>query len=63
MRKMSNDEARNVNGGWTIYQCNYCGWQIMVTKCWLLHIKNITQYWSKPRFCPNCALPGSWKAV
>lgn len=63
MRKMSVEQARSMNGGWRIYQCKRCGWRIMVTSCWLLHIYKITQYMVRPSRCPHCGARNSWKQV
>ncbi len=61
MRKLSIDEARSVNGGYTIYECKNCGWQIMVG--WLVWFAGITKYPTKPVYCPNCWADHSWKKV
>ena len=63
MKKMTNEKARSLNGGWKVYQCNYCGWQIMVSTCALLHLVGIVRYSYKPTYCPHCYHRGNWRLI
>ena len=61
MRTVTAEQARSINGGYTIYQCKKCGWQIMVG--WYVWLKGITKYASKPYYCPHCWADHCWKEV
>ena len=61
MRKMTAEQARSTNGGYTIWKCKHCGWRIATGFAYWVFGKN--GYAIKPIRCPHCLYYAGWKKV
>ena len=61
MRKMTAKQARNTNGGYTIWECRRCRIRIGTGIFWWKFGKY--GYAIKPLRCPHCLCNASWKKV